>query len=86
MAAKIVMYRTPWCPYCVRAEQLLRQKGVAFEQIDVSGDHERRLWLRQASGQSTVPQIFIDDAPIGGCDELMALEHSGQLDALLGER
>ncbi len=86
MAAKIVMYRTPWCPYCVRAEQLLRQKGVAFEQIDVSGDHERRSWLRQASGQSTVPQIFIDDAPIGGCDELMALERSGQLDALLGGR
>ena len=78
------MYRTPWCPYCVRAEGLLREKGVEFEQIDVSGDHERRLWLSRVSGQRTVPQIFINDAPIGGCDELMALERSGRLDQLLG--
>lgn len=80
------MYRTPWCPYCVRAEGLLREKGVDFEQIDVSDDPERRSWLRQASGQSTVPQIFIDGRSIGGCDELMALDRSGRLDALLGPR
>ncbi len=78
------MYRTPWCPFCVRAEGLLREKGVAFEQIDVTSDVERRRWLRQVSGQRTVPQIFINDAPIGGCDELMAMDRSGQLDELLG--
>lgn len=77
------MYRTPWCPYCVRAERLLRRKGIPFEQIDVSGDVERRRWLEQVSGQRTVPQIFIDDVSVGGCDELHELEDSGKLDELL---
>jgi glutaredoxin 3 len=65
MAARVVMYRTPYCGYCMLAKRLLVKKGVAFEEIDVSGDPEKRAWLRQASGQYT-PQIFVGDRPIGG--------------------
>ena len=83
MAARVVMYRTQFCGYCMLAKRLLVKKGVAFEEIDVSGDPEKRAWLRQASGQHTVPQIFIDDRPIGGYLELHLLERAGKLDALL---
>ncbi|MGE0328576.1 MAG: glutaredoxin 3 [Polyangiaceae bacterium] len=85
MAANVVMYRTRFCPYCIRANFLLKGKHVSFQEIDVSGDLERRAWLREATGQHTVPQIFINDRSIGGFSELSALDHSGQLDRLLAE-
>ncbi|HYD50062.1 MAG TPA: glutaredoxin 3 [Terriglobales bacterium] len=81
--AKIQIYTTPWCPYCVRAKALLKQKKVHFEEIDVSQDHERRKEMIHRSGRHTVPQIFIDDQAIGGCDELHALDAGGRLDPLL---
>ncbi|MFO0564127.1 MAG: glutaredoxin 3 [Polyangiaceae bacterium] len=83
MPARVVMYRTPYCGYCVLAKRLLVSKGVAFDEIDVAGDDEKREWLREATGQHTVPQIFIDGRSIGGYTELNRLERSGELDALL---
>jgi glutaredoxin 3 len=85
MAAAIVMYRTPFCPYCVRAQSLLERKGYPFTQIDVSGDWERRSWLARATGRRTVPQIFINGVPIGGYDDMAALERAGRLDGLLAQ-
>jgi len=81
--AKVVMYTTQSCPYCVRAKALLRHKGVAFDEIDVSTDDVLREKMVEASGRRTVPQIFINDAPIGGFDELRALDEQGDLDRLL---
>ncbi len=83
--AQVLMYRTRFCPYCVVASRLLKKKGVDFEEIDVSRDRPRRAWLLEATGQSTVPQIFVGPRPIGGCDELHALERSGELDELLAQ-
>lgn len=81
--AKVVMYSTQYCPYCVQAKALLRHKGVAFEEIDVSGDEELRSAMVEASGRRTVPQIFINDSAIGGFEELRTLEEQGELDRLL---
>lgn len=81
--AKVVIYTTKICPYCVRAKMLLQRKGVAFEEIDVSYDHTLRQQLVARTGQRTVPQIFINEQSIGGCDELYALDRAGQLDPLL---
>lgn len=83
--ARIVMYATAVCPYCVRAEQLLKRKGVtAIEKIRVDLEPARRdEMLAKANGQRTVPQIFINDFHVGGCDDLHELEHQGKLDALL---
>lgn len=78
------IYTTPWCGYCHRAKRLLQEHGVPFEEIDVDGDFEKRAWLRTASGQRTVPQIFFGDDSIGGCSELTALVYRGELDAKLG--
>jgi glutaredoxin 3 len=83
MAARVVMYYTPACPYSVRARTLLGNKAIDAEYIDVTGDTERRAWLRQVTGRHTVPQIFIDDVPIGGSDDLHALEARGELDRML---
>ena len=81
---KIVMYATGTCPYCVRAEQLLIRKGVAtIEKIRVDLDPAQRQEMMQRTGQRTVPQIYIGDTHVGGCDELYALERAGQLDPLL---
>lgn len=85
MATSVVMYRTPWCGFCIRAAELLNDKGVPFQEVDVTGDNAKRQWLAQVTGQRTVPQIFINDQPIGGCTELMALDRSGKLDSLLAE-
>ena len=75
-----------WCPFCVRAKQLLKSKDVPFQDIDVSFDRLTRTSMTQRSGGATsVPQIFFDDKLIGGCDELYALEAKGELDALLGK-
>lgn len=83
--ANIRIYTTPYCPYCVRAKQLLNQKQVAFEDIDVSNDPEQRQALVALTGQRTVPQIFINDQSIGGCDDLFALDRAGRLDALINQ-
>ena len=85
MTAEVLMYRTPICPYCIRAKTLLKRKGVPFKEIDVSGDWEARKWLVETTGQRTVPQIFINGQPIGGSDELYLLERTGKLDQLLAE-
>lgn len=83
--AKVVMYATAVCPYCVRAEQLLNRKGVRdIEKIRVDLDPSRRdEMLARANGQRTVPQIFIGETHVGGCDDLHELERRGELDALL---
>ena len=85
MSANVEMYKTSYCPYCVRAAALLQRKGVAYKEIDVSGDDARRDWLVETTGQRTVPQIFINGQSIGGCDELHALERAGKLDVLLAQ-
>lgn len=82
-ATKVKIYTRKWCGYCTAALDLLEKKGVEFEHIDASGNPELRRWLAETSGQSTVPQIFIDDRPIGGFSELRALDRDGKLDALL---
>jgi len=81
--ATVVIYTTQVCPYCVRAKQLLARKGVHYEEVDVSHDVEQRQQLVQRTRQRTVPQIFIGEQHIGGCDELYALERAGKLDGLL---
>ncbi|MFA9440675.1 glutaredoxin 3 [Uliginosibacterium sp. sgz301328] len=81
---KVLMYATGVCPYCVRAEQLLRRKGVTeIEKIRVDMDPQQRAFMMERTGRRTVPQIFIGETHVGGCDDLYALEHEGRLDALL---
>ena len=79
----IRVYTTTLCSYCVRAKMLLRQRGLAFEEIAVDGDDAQRAWLVEVTGRRTVPQIFIGDESIGGFDELRALDRDGKLDAKL---
>ncbi len=82
--AKVEIYSSMWCPFCYRAKQLFKKKGVAFEEIDVDGNPAVRAGMRErANGRHTVPQIFINGDGIGGCDELYALEPQGKLDKLL---
>ncbi len=82
--AAVIIYTTPFCPYCLRAKALLRRKGVVFEEIDVSGSAElREAMVARAGGSYTVPQIFIGERHIGGSDELYALDAKGELDPLL---
>jgi glutaredoxin 3 len=79
----IVMYMTGWCPYCQRAGALLTQKKLAFNQINVDDDAKSRQEMTTRSGRRSVPQIFIGEKHIGGCDDLFALDGSGELDRLL---
>ncbi len=79
----VTVYSTNYCPYCRQAERFLTDRGVKFENIDVTTDDELRAKLVELSGQRTVPQIFIDGKPIGGYSDMMALQRKGQLDALL---
>ena len=81
--ATLIIYTTPYCPYCSRAKQLLDHKQVSYQEIDVS-DRSLRPDMTKITGGTTVPQIIIDGEPKGGCDELYALERSGELDKLLG--
>ena len=84
--AKVEVYTTPYCPFCVRAKTLLNNKKVAFEEIDVSEDPElREAMVQRAGGRRTVPEIFVNGRIIGGYDELRALEIKGELDAILAE-
>ena len=79
----ITLYVTGWCPYCQRAKQLLTQKSLAFDEINVDDDAKFREEMTARSGRRTVPQIFIGDRHIGGCDDLIALDSSGELDRLI---
>ena len=84
--AHVQIYTRSYCWFCTAALDLLDKKGVDYEHIDATGDPETRAWLREASGQRTVPQIFINDKSIGGYSELSALDRAGRLDTLLSER
>ncbi|KIG13649.1 Glutaredoxin 3 (Grx3) [Enhygromyxa salina] len=75
----VVVYLTPMCPYCMMARRLLRSRGIPFETFDVSGNAAARAWLRTATNQSTVPQIFIKGRSIGGYSELAQLDSNGEL-------
>lgn len=80
----VVIYTTNYCPFCVKAKQLLKNKGIEFTEIDLSNDEEGRIKLIEKSGgKKTVPQIFINDKHIGGCDDLYNLNSNGELDKLL---
>ncbi|MFL0804099.1 MAG: glutaredoxin 3 [Agarilytica sp.] len=81
--SEITIYTTKYCGYCYRAKALLDGKGVTYTEIAMDGDRQGRKELAQKSGQHTVPQIWIGEKHIGGCDELTALDSVGQLDALL---
>ena len=81
--AKVLMYLTASCPFCQSADRLLQEKGVAVEKIRVDLEPARRAEMMQKSGRRTVPQIWIDDLHVGGCDELHALDRAGKLDPLL---
>ena len=82
--ARVRMYSTAVCPFCVRAEMLLKAKGITeIEKIRVDLDPRQRAEMIQKTGRRTVPQIYIGDAHVGGFDELAALEHAGKLDPLL---
>ena len=84
--AKVIMYATAICPYCIMAERLLRAKGVSdIEKIRVDLDPEQRLVMMERTLRRTVPQIFIGDVHVGGFDDLAALDHAGQLESLLAE-
>ena len=78
----ITVYATGWCPYCERAKHLLTTKNLPFTTIDVEEDPKFREQMMARRGRRTVPQIFIGDKHIGGCDELLALDRSGELDRL----
>ena len=80
-----VMYTTSWCPYCRAAKSLFAAKKVDFTEIDVSEEPKLRLDMERLSGRRTVPQIFINGKPIGGYDDVLSLETSGELDKLLNE-
>jgi glutaredoxin 3 len=77
------MYATSWCPYCESARQLLRRKGVNFEEISIEADPAQREIMIRRSGRHTVPQIFIGDRHVGGSDDLHALDAAGGLDPLI---
>lgn len=82
--AQIKVYTTDYCSYCHAAKALLKSKGVDFEEINVENDDKTRRWLVQATGQRTVPQIFIDGKSYGGFDEISALDRQGKLNSILG--
>ncbi|MCF8462767.1 MAG: glutaredoxin 3 [Rickettsiaceae bacterium] len=81
---KIIIYTKENCPYCIKAKKLLEKKHLSYEEIDVTGQDEMREKLVELSGgRKTVPQIFIGDYHVGGCDDLYAMEEEGELDKLL---
>ncbi len=75
----VQVYTTDYCPYCDRAKALLQKRGIEYEEIDVTGDQDLRAWLVKTTGRRTVPQIFIKGEAVGGCDDLYALDRSGEL-------
>jgi glutaredoxin 3 len=85
MPAAVTIYTTSWCSYCRQAKALLSRKGVKFDEIDVDGRPDLRRWLVTASGQNTVPQVFINNHPVGGYSDISSLDRAGKLDAKLSE-
>jgi len=85
MRADVLIYLTSWCPYCHAAKELLGDKNVPFAEVDVDGRQELRAWLTKTTGQRTVPQVFINGKPVGGFNDISALDRAGKLDALLSE-
>ena len=81
--ADVLVYSSDYCPYCIRAKQLLKSKNVAFEEVRVDGQPQVRAAMAQKAGRTSVPQIWIGGAHVGGCDDLFALERAGELDELL---
>ncbi len=81
---RVLMYTSSFCGYCVRAKRLLEMKGIAIEEIRVNESEERLAEMVRRTGRHTVPQIFIDDLHVGGCDDLYALDRARKLDPLLG--
>lgn len=79
----VLIYTSAWCPFCIRAKALLDQKGVAYEEIGVDGQPALRAEMTRKAGRTSVPQIWIGERHVGGCDDLFALERAGRLDALL---
>jgi glutaredoxin 3 len=79
----VTIYTTNYCPYCVRAKDLLKRKGVAFNEINAEDDAVREAMIAKAGGRRTVPQIFIGETHVGGCDDLYALDKAGKLDGML---
>jgi glutaredoxin 3 len=80
--ARVLMYTTEWCGYCVRAKALLEDRGIEYEEVHMDGDPEFRQKLLDMTGRWTVPQIFVDGRPIGGYTELWALDRAGGLEGL----
>jgi glutaredoxin 3 len=85
MSADVSIYLTPWCPYCRAAKQLLGDKKVRYVEIDVDDRPDLRKWLVTATGQRTVPQVFINGKSVGGYSDISALDAAGKLDPLLAE-
>lgn len=84
MAASVEIYTWSTCPFCIQAKALLKAKGVEYTEYCIDGDYEAKKKMTQrAEGRSSLPQIFINDQPIGGCDELYSLESMNKLDPLL---
>lgn len=82
--ARIEIYTKIYCPYCTRAKRLLESKGANFEDYDITmGGPKRAEMIQRANGRTTVPQIFIDDVHVGGCDDLHGLDREGRLDPML---
>lgn len=81
--ARVEMYVKAFCPYCYRAEKLLESKGVEYETYELNSSDLRQEMIERANGRTTVPQIFIDDRHVGGCDDLYALDREGKLEQLL---
>jgi glutaredoxin 3 len=79
----VVIYFAGWCPYCQRARGLLTEKGIQFREIDVDDDPKLREEMIARSGRRTVPQVFIGEKHVGGCDDLFALDGRGELDRLI---
>jgi len=83
MSAKVTMYSTRFCPYCMRARSLLGNKSVTYEEIDVGSDTSLWQEMQKLSGRDSVPQIFINDESVGGYDDIALLDRQGQLDTML---
>ena len=84
--ANVEIYTKGYCPYCHRAKALLTEKGVAYVEYPIDNDHDlREVMITRANGRTTVPQIFINDVHIGGCDDMVALNQQGKLDPLLAQ-
>ncbi len=80
---EVIVYSKEVCPYCVKAKNLLQRKGVSYIEIKITTDEQKEEMIKKSGGRMTVPQIFIGESHVGGCDDLYALEAAGKLDDLL---